>query len=207
MLAVSAVALVRLHATGGYLTARHALVPGTILTLAAASGLTWLTSKVSIPGRWLGLAHERSQARSRRLGGADRPAADQPLPSIAGAVPSRAVFGLPYDRRLARRRTPAADEEVLDLTDWSLYFSRRPGYHFADVYEAPADPKTRWIVVRKPNVEVDWHNSDTPPRVDRRPGAGCARFRPMPDPNQTADQHLRSSGRRPPLRRHDDESA
>ena len=59
VLAASAAALVRLHATGGYLTTRHGLVPGMILTMAAAHGLAWTMSKVTIPGRWLGLAADR----------------------------------------------------------------------------------------------------------------------------------------------------
>ena len=42
------------------------------------------------------------------------------------------------------------EEKVLDLTDWSLFFSGREGYRFADAYKAPADPQTRWIVVRTP---------------------------------------------------------
>ena len=29
---------------------------------------------------------------------------------------------------------------VLDLTDWSLYFSQQPGSLFANVYDAPSDP-------------------------------------------------------------------
>ena len=45
------------------------------------------------------------------------------------------------------------NEQVLDLTDWSLYFSRRSGYNFANVYEAPADPHTRWIVVREGQID------------------------------------------------------
>ena len=48
---------------------------------------------------------------------------------------------------------------MLDLTDWSLFFSNRPGYIFASVYEAPLNPKTRWIVARKPHVEGHWHYS------------------------------------------------
>jgi len=156
VLAGSAAALVRLHATGGYLTARHALVPGTILTLAAAGGLTWLMSKVSIPGRWLGLAHEHLR----------------PGPAVWAVLIALLVLN-PYLRSLGPflpgpfsvyhstgdwlARNTRTDEEVLDLTDWSLYFSRRPGYRLADVYKAPNDPKTRWIVVRKPNGEVDWH--------------------------------------------------
>lgn len=55
VLSASALALVRLHATGGYCTVRHGLVPGMLLTLAAAHGITWLMGKVWIPGRWLGL--------------------------------------------------------------------------------------------------------------------------------------------------------
>jgi hypothetical protein len=51
-------------------------------------------------------------------------------------------------------------DEVLDLTDWSLFFSKRSGYLFASVYKAPEDPHTRWIVVRKPHVEGRWHYSD-----------------------------------------------
>jgi hypothetical protein len=53
----------------------------------------------------------------------------------------------------------AHDEQVLDLTDWSLYFSGRGGYVFANVYEAAANPSTRWIVVRQPHVEGRWHYS------------------------------------------------
>ena len=59
VLAASAVGLVRLHATGGYLTVRHGLIPGMILTMAAAHGLTWLMGRVAIPGRWLGWPQER----------------------------------------------------------------------------------------------------------------------------------------------------
>ena len=59
ILAAAAVALVRLHAISGYCTVRHGIVPGIILTLAAAYGLAWIMDKVSIPGHWLGLAHER----------------------------------------------------------------------------------------------------------------------------------------------------
>jgi hypothetical protein len=51
-------------------------------------------------------------------------------------------------------------DKVLDLTDWSLFFSGRPGYIFANVYEAPADPRTRWLVVRAPHVKGHWHYSE-----------------------------------------------
>ena len=56
VLAASAFALVRLHATGGYCTARHGLIPGLLLTLTAAFSITWLMRKISVPSRWFGLA-------------------------------------------------------------------------------------------------------------------------------------------------------
>jgi hypothetical protein len=56
-------------------------------------------------------------------------------------------------------RNAKGDEAVLDLTDWSLFFSGRPGYVFSGVYEASTNPRTRWLVVRKPHVEGHWHYS------------------------------------------------
>ena len=47
------------------------------------------------------------------------------------------------------------DDRILDLTDWSLFFSGRSGYHFAYVFSAPADRATRWIVVTAPHVDGD----------------------------------------------------
>ena len=49
---------------------------------------------------------------------------------------------------------------MLDLTNWSLFFSERPGYSFAHVYEAPSDPNVRWIVVRDIHLKGHWHYSE-----------------------------------------------
>jgi len=159
VLAASAVALVRLHATGGYCTVRHGLVPGLILTLAAGYGLTWLMGKLSVACRWLGLACVRLLPA--------RPVWTVAIAVLIVALNIRSQGALnagPFSvyqetgRWLAHNTRD--DDQVLDLTDWSLFFSHRPGYPFANVYEAPANPNTRWIVVRKPHVDGRWHFSE-----------------------------------------------
>ena len=116
LLLASAVGLVRLHATGGYCTARHAMIPGMLLILAAAHGLTRLMARASIPGAWLGLGQERltpgppSGPSSSRGWWCSSPAGREPL------VP-RPVPGLPRRRRLAGReyagRRPGAGHDRL----------------------------------------------------------------------------------------------
>jgi hypothetical protein len=156
--AASAVALVRLHATGGYCTVRHGLVPGILLTLAAAHAITWLMDKAAIPGRWLGLACDRLRPG---------PAVWSALFVFFVVIPNIRSTGMAHAGPFAvyretgewLARNARNDGVVLDLTDWSLFFSNRPGYIFANVYEAPLNPKTRWIVARKPHVEGHWHYS------------------------------------------------
>jgi hypothetical protein len=163
--AASAVGLIRLHATGGYCTVRHALVPGLFLTLLAANGWDWLIDRVAIPGRWL----PTGLSANPGLNGADLASLSyRPGPAIWLAVLALVAI-LPGMRHLGPARpgpfwlyrsaadylTTLAepDERILDLTDWSLFFSGRPGYHFAEVFAAPADLATRWIVVTAPHVD------------------------------------------------------
>ena len=160
ILAASAFALVRLHATGGYCTARHGLIPGMLLTLAAAHAITWLMEKIAIPGRWLGLVREWVR----------------PGPICRAVVVGALVFASlkiqdlgpfnhgPYSVYQATGEWLSCHtgnhEHVLDLTGWPLFFSSLHGYSFANVYEAPADPATRWIVVRQPHVDGHWYYSE-----------------------------------------------
>ena len=159
VLAASMVALVRLHATGGYGTARHGLVPGVVLTITAAGAFAWLTTKLTLPGRWLGLA--RAQVRIPPPVGSLlivvlMLAANAPGMEFKNSGP----FSVYHETGSWLARNARGTEQVLDMTDWSLFFSQRPGYHFADVYKAPADAATRWIVVRQPHVEGRWHYSE-----------------------------------------------
>jgi 4-amino-4-deoxy-L-arabinose transferase-like glycosyltransferase len=159
VLAASAVALVRLHATGGYCTARHGLIPGILLTLFSAHAITFLFHKISIPGRWLGRARE-----SLRMGPIARAVVVGALLIMVIKIQDLgplnpgpySVYHATSDWLIHNTRT---GEHVLDLTGWPLYFSALNGYNFANVYEAPADPATRWIVVRQPHVEGHWYYS------------------------------------------------
>jgi 4-amino-4-deoxy-L-arabinose transferase-like glycosyltransferase len=151
-LAASAFALVRLHATAGYCTIRHGLIPGIILTLAAARGMTYLMDKLAIPGRWLALGNNR--LRPGPAVWAFLIAALIVIPGVRSLGPLNPTPFTAYRQAgdWLAQNTQKSDQ-ILDLTDWSLYFSRRPGYSFANIYEAPLDPATRWIVVRKPHIE------------------------------------------------------
>ncbi len=172
MLVASWAALTRLHAIAGYCTIRHGLVPGLILTLAAAHGTTWLMGKISLPGRFLGLGQERFRPG---------PAVWALLIGLGIVVPNLRALGPlnpgPFEV-YEQAGTWIAEharngEQILDLTDWTVFFSKRPGYVFADVYSAPADPTTRWVVVRKPHIDGHWHYSKVIRELigDRRPVA------------------------------------
>jgi len=159
LLSASAFALVRLHATAGYCEARNALVPGMLLALIAAGGLDQLMSRLALPGRLVGLPRERLKpgpvvwaallAALAAYPWAGRPAVATPGP-----------FNVYWDagRWLAGAAT---DGEVLDLTDWSLYFSRLPGSSFAKVREAAADPDVRWVVALASQVDGETTYADS----------------------------------------------
>ena len=187
VLLASAVGLVRLHATTGYCTVRHGLIPGTILLLAAAHGASWLIGRLYLSGKWLGLNQERLSPG---------PAVWALLLVLIVIVPrirdsGPAVPGPFHAYRDAGdwlAQNSRDSERVLDLTDWSLYFSQKPGYRFAQVYHAPADPRTRWVVARDPSPggPVELHQGRSRPgRQSRscRPGSRPSRTGPASSPD------------------------
>jgi hypothetical protein len=158
VIAISAVALVRLHVTGGYCTVRHALVPAMLLRLAAAHGLAWLTCSIVIDGRWLGLAEGRFRPGPAVWGVVLGTLVGSPFLHSPARVPGS--FAIYRDAGAWLAQETAGDPgKVLDMTDWSLYFSKRPGFHFKDVHGATLDPNTRWIVARSAHIEGHWHYS------------------------------------------------
>ena len=156
MLAASAVGLIRLHATGGYCTVRHAMIPCLLLTMAAANGLGWLMQSVVIPGKWFGRGEERF-----KLGPAVWAvvlAALVVTPHVKAMTPFGGSFAAYRDAGdWLAQETADKPGKVLDLTNWALYFSDKPGLQFADIHDARWDPNTRWVVVRGAHLRGRWN--------------------------------------------------
>lgn len=156
IVAASVVGLIRLHATGGYLTTRHAMVPGMLLILAAANGLGWLIRSVVIPGEWLGRSGERF-----RLGPAVWAALLAGLlilPHVQAMTPYHGSFSAYRDAGAWIAETKTHEHgKVLDLTDWALFFSGQPGFKYSEVHWAAIDPNTRWVVLRDAHLRGRWN--------------------------------------------------
>ena len=152
--AAAVLALVRLHATGGYCSPRHALVLALLVIPTAAAGLDLLFRSVTIPGRWLGLGEGRFT----------------PGPAVWAAVLAALVGWdaaetlAPMNARFGGYRQAAADlarrdpsgSRVVDVTGWVQFYGQRPGYSFANLVEAPADRDLRWVVVRESHLVGPW---------------------------------------------------
>ena len=181
IVAASAFGLVRLHVTGGYCTVRHALIPAIPLILAASHGLCRLLKNLSFDAARLHLGEGRLRPGPVVWVVVLGLIAARPLD--LWQTPSQSSF-LPY--RLAGAwlaGRPDADGGVLDLTDWSLFFSGKRGEGFEAVTEASTRSKTRWLVVRE--AHVLGHNRAG--EIARKLVAGrqpVARFPENPGPKQ-----------------------
>jgi len=145
-------ALMRLHATGGYCTPRHALLAALPLFAAAGAGFRTLAAALARAGRR----------------GATRPwfrpaAACLALVAACAAWNAGAVLSPLNQGKGAYRDAgrwladhTAAGERVVDVTGWSIYYGGRRGYTFADLHEAPGDPAVRWVVVRDAHLTGPW---------------------------------------------------
>jgi hypothetical protein len=154
VLVASVLALIRLYATGGYCTARHAMVIAYLLIPAAASALHFLVNKVTIPGRWVGLEDTRYAAGPAvwglLLGGFGLLYAHQSLAPI-----NESMAGYRDAGAWVKEHVPPG-EKVADVTGLSLYYGDHPGYTFANIIDAPRDPSLRFVVVRQAHLEGPW---------------------------------------------------
>ncbi len=149
-----ALALIRLHATGGYCTPRHAMILAYPMIASAAFGFVALVAKLSIPGRWVGQADGRYTAGPIAW-----------VLALAGFVAlERAELAAPINDRFVGYRGAAryladrvpSGDKVLDVSGWALFYGQRPGYTFANLAEAEGDPSIRRVVVRDAHLNGPW---------------------------------------------------
>ena len=149
-----ALALIRLFATGGYCTPRHALILAYPLIASSAFGLTRLLALVSIPGRWVGQPGERFTV------------------GPIGVIVALGALGLTYQADLVapingqfvgyKGAATYLDEyvpkgaKVVDVTGWALFYGDRTGYTFANLIEAMGDRDLSRVVVRDAHLKGPW---------------------------------------------------
>jgi hypothetical protein len=149
-----AVALVRLFATGGYCTPRHAMILTYPLIASAAFGLSRLIGLCAIPGRWIGQPGGRYTVGPVAYLLVLLGLGTYYWPEIRTPINDRFAGYRDAARYLQEHAAPG--ERVVDVTGWSLYYAERPGYTFANLVEAMGDPSVRRVVVRDAHLTGPW---------------------------------------------------
>ncbi len=165
-------ALLRLHATGGYCTARHAMLLALLLLGFAAHGL------IDMVDRAVSLCRDRLGVRLP----ARAVLAAIPLTMLAASwssliAPVNAGFATyrPAGEWLAANT--AADARILDLKGWASYYGGRRGYGFGEIDDALRDPNLRWVVAHDAFLVGPWSYCD----IIRGAVAGKARVKSFPE--------------------------
>lgn len=182
MVVMALLALVRLHATGGYCTPRHASVLAVLICAAAAEGLGRALGAVSIPGRWLGQTDTRFTAGPLVwvlvlgcLAVCNAPTILKPL--------NHSMIGYRQAGDWLAEHVPV-QARVADATGWSLFYGERPGYTFATLHNSGRDSELRWVVARNSHLAGPWwYCGVLRELVGRR--EPVAVFPPHPEPGQS----------------------
>lgn len=164
-----ALALIRLHATGGYCTARHAMILAYPLIASAAYGLERLLRSISIPGYLLGQDDGRYRLGPIAWIGALALLVCVYRSDLEAPINDQFI-GYRYAGGYVLNNVPQ-DARVVDLTGWSLYYGERQGYTFANLDLAMGDPTLCRIVVRDAHLQGPWEYCQRLKRLigDRKP--------------------------------------
>ena len=155
LMALWTLALVRLHATGGYCTPRHALILAYPLIASAAFGLERVLRAIAIPGKWLG-----QEGGRYRLGPIAWLAALAGLivhykPEIEYPINNHFI-GYRYAGGYVLNNVPKG-ARMVDLTGWSQFYGEHPpDYTFANLHEAMGDTSIQRVVVRDAHLLGPW---------------------------------------------------
>jgi hypothetical protein len=155
MLALSALALGRVHMMAGYCTPRHVLVVAWILTLAGGAGLGQLAAILA-------------RLAARLKGGCPASArVEAGLTAAALAVMlvvSARALGAPIDSGFAGYREAGEwlatnappSERVIDPKGLAVFYANEPGYTFARLTDGARDPNVRWLVAHDAFLHGPW---------------------------------------------------
>jgi hypothetical protein len=150
----SVLALVRLHATGGYCSPRHALILSLVLIPAAALGVQQTVAAVGdvlvqhLPG--VVAAAIRPVLWTLVLGGLAFTLAPRTLAPLNEGLGAYRTAG----RWLRAHAAPGS--RVVDVSGWALFYGDLPGYTFRTLESAPGDPSVRWVVAREAHLRGPW---------------------------------------------------
>jgi hypothetical protein len=150
----SVLALVRLHATAGYCSPRHALILSLVLIPAAALGVQQTVAVVSdvlmqhLPG--VVRAAIRPGLWTLVLGGLAFTLAPRTLAPVNEGLGAYRTAG----RWLRAHAAPGS--RVVDVSGWALFYGDLPGYTFRTLESAPGDPSVRWVVAREAHLRGPW---------------------------------------------------
>jgi hypothetical protein len=170
IVALSTLAMIRLHAMSGYCTPRHAMVVAWILIPASAGGLNWLAGMLA-------------KEITRRAG---KDALGPRLESAVTLVALGCCLGLWGPAAIAAvdpgfhgyrqagewlATVALPGEGVVDPKGFSLFYANKPGYTFATLVHGVHDPRVRWVVAHEALVFGPWDYSKAIRTLvaDRRP--------------------------------------
>jgi Dolichyl-phosphate-mannose-protein mannosyltransferase len=156
-------ALVRLHATGGYCTPRHAMIFALPVIAAAAYGLNFLVDRCTDRFCNGATGHRRALLGRAMVG----------ICLVAGVVLQGRDLIAPINPGFRGYRQAGEwlvansprDARVLDLKGWAAFYGKRAGYTFEELAQAEHDPALGWVVAHDALLIGPWSYCDALRRV------------------------------------------
>jgi hypothetical protein len=173
--AATVLALLRLHATGGYCSPRHAMVLMLVAIPAAAAGLGRVLDRLTQTAERF--PSKKAAGWVVALTAIVLMNAQQTLAPVNEGLDGYQQAG----RWLAVHTSPSS--HVVDVTGWSQFYGQRSGYTFADLVAAPADASARWVVAREAHLKGPWEY--------------CQRLRALVEGLEPVEVFAGAAGRRP----------
>jgi hypothetical protein len=153
-------ALIRLHATGGYCTPRHALIAALPLIAAGGAGLAWILQAIFYSLEGAGRIPSESRRRSEPLTLLVLLAALGLWWSPASLAPlNNGYMGYRQAGEWLAAHSDA-DSKVFDLKGWAIFYSDHPGYSFNRIGEGTQDRGVRWLVTHDSLLTGPWFYCD-----------------------------------------------